>query len=277
MKKVLLAIDGSNFSKGAFEFARKMNETEPILLTGLFVPQVEYASAMSYAAPAGAIDGIPSFPYAAEEDFEEIEKNVGRFKHMCEHNGITYRVHQGDIASVMAELKKESRFADLVVIGSESFYNGEDESFRYLNFRDALHTLECPAIIVPEKFTFPDNNILAYDGSEESVFAIKEFAYLLPQLAKNSTVLVYADESPDTDLPSRDLAVELATRHYSDLTLRKLQIDPQKYFQTWMSKKESSILVCGSFSRSALSQVFKKSFAMDIIADHKIPVFIAHK
>jgi hypothetical protein len=36
MKKVILACDGSHFSEGAFEFARRLNELRPILLTGVF-------------------------------------------------------------------------------------------------------------------------------------------------------------------------------------------------------------------------------------------------
>ena len=39
MKKILIAFDGTHFSDGAFEFARRVNELQPILLTGVFLPQ----------------------------------------------------------------------------------------------------------------------------------------------------------------------------------------------------------------------------------------------
>ena len=60
MKKVLLAFDGLHFSKGAFEFARRLNELEPILLLGVFVPQVTIANLWSYAAPENAPLFIPA-------------------------------------------------------------------------------------------------------------------------------------------------------------------------------------------------------------------------
>ena len=41
MKKILLAFEGSHFSEGAFEFARKLNELSPVQLTGVFLPQIE--------------------------------------------------------------------------------------------------------------------------------------------------------------------------------------------------------------------------------------------
>ena len=56
MKKILLAFDGSNFSEGAFEFVRRLNDIQPLLVTGVFVPQVAYSNASSYS-PAAAFAG----------------------------------------------------------------------------------------------------------------------------------------------------------------------------------------------------------------------------
>ncbi|WP_301923889.1 hypothetical protein [Ferruginibacter sp.] len=42
-------------------------------------------------------------------------------------------------------------------------------------------------------------------------------------------------------------------------------------------KKKSAILVSGSYGRSGISQIFKNSFIQNIIAEHRLPVFIAHK
>ena len=42
--------------------------------------------------------------------------------------------------------------------------------------RTAVHDAECPVLIVPEDCPFPVNVILAYDGSDDSVFAMKQFA-----------------------------------------------------------------------------------------------------
>ena len=56
---------------------------------------------------------------------------------------------------------------------------GIHSSYDYL--KDVLHDVACPVLLVPEKFDFPESVILAYDGSEESVYAIKQFAYLFPE------------------------------------------------------------------------------------------------
>ena len=70
---------------------------------------------------------------------------------------------------------------------------------------------------------------------------------------------------------------ELAARHFTDLTLFKLDIAPNKYFTTWISEKRSAILVIGAFGRSSVSRLFKPSFVTDVLSDHRLPVFIAHR
>ena len=99
----------------------------------------------------------------------------------------------------------------------------------------------------------------------------------LSELASSQTLLVYANDDAEEDFPDKIQIEELAARHYSDLTLFKLDINPEKYFSLWISEKRSAMLVSGSFGRSGLSQLFKRSFVKDIVFDHRLPVFIAHK
>ena len=275
MKKILLAFDGSNFSEGAFEFVRRLNELEPVLVTGVFVPQVDFANLWSYSTATSV--GATYVPLLEEEDNELVDQNLMHFEELCEKNGIAYRTHKDFFDFALPELKKESRFADVVIISGELFYKRFLEANQFDYLRDVLHVSESPVLVVPEQYQFPDNNILAYDGSEESVYAIKQFAYIFPELAKNKTLLVYAEDEEEKMFPSKDYIVELATQHFKDLTFYKLEVNPKKYFSTWIMDRKGSMLVSGSFSRSAISQIFKKSFVADIIRNHQVPVFIAHK
>ncbi|RYG37961.1 MAG: hypothetical protein EOO01_29905 [Chitinophagaceae bacterium] len=275
MKKIILAVDGTNFSNGAFEFIRRLNEKTRLLLTGIFVPQIDYANLWSYAA---ATSGGASFiPLVEDEENEEVMANIHKFESLCQKNGITYRVHRDFFDFTLPELKRESRFADVMILSSELFYRQIINANQSDYLRHVLHHSECPVLIVPEKFRFPDNNILAYDGSPESVFAIKQFAYIFPELASNETLLVYADEDDEKDIPSKELITELVTQHYPDLTFDKPRVNPKKYFATWVEEKKGSLLVSGSFGRSALSEAIKKSFVSEVIEDHQLPLFIAHK
>lgn len=274
MKKVLLAFDGSNFSMGAFEFAKCLNEIEPILATGVFIPQVDYANLWSYAS---ATAGAGYVPLIEEGSADIVQTNILQFENACQKNGVAYRVHKDFYSFALPELKTESRFADVIILSGELFYKGVMENNQFDYLRDALHAAECPVLIVPEHYQFPANNILAYDGSEESVYAIKQFAYIFPELAKNPTLLVYADNVERKEFPSKQNIVELITQHYKDLTFYKLELESKRYFSTWTHERKGSIVVSGSFGRSVFSQMMRKSFVRDLIKDNKIPVFIAHR
>jgi nucleotide-binding universal stress UspA family protein len=143
--------------------------------------------------------------------------------------------------------------------------------------QDALNDVACPVLVVPEKFEFPESIILAYDGSDSSVYAIKQFAYLFPELCNREVLLVYASDERVKKLPDKVLIEELAARHFTKLSLLKLDIDPEKFSNTWLLEKKSAMIVSGSFGRSGLSQLFKKSFVTAVIRDHRLPVFIAHR
>jgi nucleotide-binding universal stress UspA family protein len=275
MKKILIAFDGSNFSEGAFEFARKMNELSPILLTGVFMPLIDYAALWSYSATAlGAGTFIPMLE---DDNAAAITKNINRFKDMCQSHNIEHRVHRDFSEFALPGLKKETRFADLIVLGSETFYENIGISDPDIFLKDAIHDAECPVLVVPEHFDFPEKNILAYDGSASSVYAIKQFAYVFPELTDNKTVLVYGKEDDDIFFPDEQNIEELCSRHFTDLTLFKFGVDPKKYFGLWASEKKGSIVVSGAYGRSSFSMMFRKSFVSDVIRDHKLPVFIANR
>lgn len=274
MRKVLIAFDGTQYSEGAMAFARKLNDAERISLTGLFLPLFSMSSLWSYADP---MTGATFIPTADDSETDLVEKNINRFNDFCSKYNIHHEVNKALFDFAMPELRRETRFADVVILGSESFYHnvGIEHPSEYL--KETLHFAECPVIVVPEKYNFPEKNVLAYDGSESSVFAVKQFIYLFPEFADNPTLLVTTNKT-SSDLAEQNTDIHgLVSAHFSNLSFLNLQLDPKKYFSTWMSENKNSILVCGAFSRSMISQLFRQSFVEDVLRDHQIPVFISHK
>ena len=105
MKKVLIAFEGTSFSEGAFEFARQLNNLHPILLTGIFIPQMSYAS-------------LANITEAEEDEDQKImEANKKRFEDLCLKYNMSYKLHVDDRDFVLPVLARETRFADLLLIG----------------------------------------------------------------------------------------------------------------------------------------------------------------
>jgi nucleotide-binding universal stress UspA family protein len=275
MKKILLAIDGTNYSKGAMEFAKVLNEKNRIVLTGVFIPKKDYARLWNYAG-----EGIGStffIPLIEDVDSEEIKSIIEKFEKECQNNDIEYKVHRNYDDSSIATLIKESRFADLMILGSETFYKdyGVNKVSEYLV--EALKETECPVIVLPELYKFPKCNIIAYDGSKSSMFAIKQFAYLFPEFTNNKTIIVYSKDDEANQIPDQVLLEEFAVKHFNDLTIFKNKANPTAYFNSLFLERKNALLISGAYGKSGLGSLFHKSFVSDLIQEHAIPVFIANR
>lgn len=273
MKKVLIASDGSSFSKGAFEFARRLNELQPVLLTGIFLPQTDIENFWSISTGLE----IPTYvPIMTAENKIRTQELVEQFKKDCIKHGMEFRVHETEGRFVASDIEKESRYADLLIIGSECFYDSPVLMAGNEYLERAARAAECPVVVVPEHFTFPEGLIIGYDGSSSSVYAMKQFAYLFPELTSLPTMVVYSSNS-NNDIPNLSYIEELASRHFPNLNFFKLEVDARIYFSTWMADKQNTILITGAFGRSALSEAIRKSFVSEIISEGRLPLFIAHR
>ncbi|XZF15709.1 hypothetical protein ACTHGU_06200 [Chitinophagaceae bacterium MMS25-I14] len=272
MKKLLAVFDGTHFSESTIDFAARLNETETVLLTGIFLRAVDYADILVFYA--GGLSGPLYIPEAVNES-AGIAENIKRFEDSCRKKGIEYRVHKEEGDHVLDAIRKETRYADLLLISSSLFYENMGAEGQKSYISDTLHHAECPVILMPEHCAFPESVIIAYDGSASAVFALKQFAYLFPGLSALSTLIVYASAKED-EFPDMPYIEELAARHFSDLTFFKLEAKPTKYFETWIAERGNALLVTGAAGRSRFSEVLKRSFADDVIDAYKLPVFIAH-
>jgi hypothetical protein len=272
MRKVIIPFDGGRFSESSILFSINLNKSEPIILTGIFFSKVDFLSFFLF--PPSIANVLTRPPKELEK--KDIEKNIERFVERCRSNNIEYKIHEDIDDYAIPQLTKETRFADLMIIGSEIFNSNISEKNSNSFLKDTLQHTECPVLVVPEKFYSPSQNILAYDGSASSVFAIKQFAYLFPELCNHKTILVYASEETD-DIPAQQNIEELAASHFNDLAITLLNSGGRKNFSEWVLKHENPLLISGSFGRSGFSSLFTKSFVTNIIEAHKTHVFIAHQ
>jgi len=273
MKKIVIAFDGTHFSDGAFEFVRRLNEISPVFVVGSFLPQPIPVNAWTYAEVG---DGALISDMMSKEERNTILSNIEKFDGLCNSHKIKYAVHKHLDGLSVPELLIETAFADLLILSGELFYKGfGTEPNGYME--EILRKSDCPVLIVPEKFDFPCSNILAYDGSAASVYAIKQFSYLFPMLCTNNTLLLNAGKKESREIPNEDYIEELLSTSFKDFSILKVEFDPKTYLATWLSEKPHTILVAGAYGRPLLSEIFNRSFVENIIAEHELPIFIAHK
>lgn len=272
MKQVLIVGAGQHFPKGPFTFLGEMQQQERIHARAMFFRPVDYSSLAASTA------GRNLEPLLELEDNEKelVAAHKSQFARQCELQHIPYSVHENDEQWNKATLIKESRFADLILISGELFFAEMDKNQPNDYLRQALHGAECPVLVIPENFSSVKHLFMAYDGSRESLFAIKQFCYLFPSLTDLPTQFLYVHDDVIDSIPDLESVQQFSRLKFNAMSFSKLHLKAADYFATWISEKQDVMLVSGSFGRSSLSYIGKRSFAGDIIRDHRVPVFIAH-
>ncbi|HMO31434.1 MAG TPA: hypothetical protein PKE63_02705 [Lacibacter sp.] len=274
MKKILMALDGEHFPKGAFELAAALHRSSPVLVTGVFLSPIDVSKIVAYTG----LEAVPLMPSVIEGDYsDQVKNNMELFRSRCDAEGMEYRIHNDSENLPLASLIRETRFADILFISRDSFFSNISKEQPNEYMQELLKKTECPVVLVPDNFDPPGKVMLLYDGEASSVYAIKQFAYLFPELAKLPTTLTEITATPDERLPDQDAVTELVARHYNDLTLNEMVLESKRQLTNWLITDESTWLVMGAYGRSLFSTLFKKSFADELINRVQLPVFIAHK
>jgi hypothetical protein len=272
MKKILLLCDGDNFPAGATRFIRQIREVEPVYVKGLFMNPVDFVEMI----PLGFIPVSGPYERFKQEEKQMVIKSQDDFISAFENTGIKYEIHP-HIGEWDRDLfVRESRFADLVVISEELFCSNTTKIQPNYFMIEALRSSESPVVVVPENFKCIDHLAFAYDGGKQSMHAIKQFTYLFPNLTDLPAEFVHIKEDATDKIPERALLAEYTFSHFEMQHTSKLHFDPKKYLTSWLGTRKNVFLVSGSFSRSAVSNTFNKSFSELVIAEHSCPIFIAH-
>jgi hypothetical protein len=272
MKKIVLISDGKNFSTNAFQLVKSLHQNEAFFLTGAFFHSVNYG----LLVPTTFATTAEPYLDFLEEEHAAYDRGILQFKSLCEQSDIEYGVHKKGEEWNVNELVKESRFSDLIAVSAELFFPDFFRRQPNAFLQDVLCNAECPVLVIPENISSIKRIAVAYDGSRESMFAMKMFCYVFPALTALPLNVYYWVNHTDDEIPYFDYLEEFAGRHFPNLNFRERFFDPTKYLAQCLDEDKNSMLVCGSYHRSKVSNLFKKSFAEEIIKKHSAPVFIAH-
>lgn len=273
MNKIVLPIEGGQYPADCLDIAAQLNKVSPLLLTAAIVPDVDYASLWSVPG------GFATASYLAEVGSDEIEaitETTARIKNFCKDQDIRNVVRKDQFDFALQEIRKESRFADLLLISSLNFFKNISAAQPNAYLKEMLQHSESPVLLVPEKPKLPEQVIFAYDGSASSVFAMRQFAYLFPEFCDRAVSVVHLSDKKEDTIPDAGFLLEWLGRHAYQMELLKLQIGKSEFLNNWMLERKQPWLVAGSFGRSSWSEAFTRSFITESIRKPAYPVFLAH-
>lgn len=277
MKKILAVFEGSKYSDGASKYAIEIARSTGSMLVGVFIQDLRYLNftyASLYDQPYIDITAIEN---SKEEMQEKINLNIKLFQRACDSKGVHHKVHL-DKGVPIQEVIKESVFADILVIDSHTGFSAFGEKAPDFFLKDLLTDSHCPVLIVPPQYSHFDKALLCYDGTPSSVYAIKQFAYLFPELQKMETIVVSVNQTATNHLNEGSNLKELVKQHFADTNYVVLNGDVEEELISFLKNEGNNLLiVMGAYGRNALSRLFHQSLSNRILQELNMPLFVTHE
>jgi nucleotide-binding universal stress UspA family protein len=271
MKKILVAIDAKKVNMKLLDFACYIARLTHSSLTGVFLDDAQLVETMIKEP----IPGEKKFSTTVKEMAKLVDENIHQFREACSNRETNCSVYF-ERRMPLADIIKETRFAELFIVDPEMSFKQRKEEIPSGYIKDVLTKSECPVVLAPFEFHAIDEILLAYDGRDASVYAIKQFTYLFPELTGKKLTVLEVNEAGDNLFREKGKIAELLQIHYPGIEFQLLQGRAEDELFGYLLEKKNVFVVMGAFERNMLSRLFRHSTAELIIKTINVPVFIAH-
>jgi hypothetical protein len=277
MEKILLALDAHQLNTNAIDFGCFIARLTRSKLTGIFLENILQED-MTHIPGASIPSCVDRPGLVGDEEASPagdiVSHNISRFKESCICRETTSLVHR-DRGVLLSEVVEESRFADLIIVDPIIFFSRSDRTLSPSFVKDVLLDSECPVLMAPYSFDGLDQIIFTYNGSDSSVFAMKQFTYLFPGLSAKKAIVVNVSSGDTQAIEQQFKMKEWLKAHYLDVEFVILNGDPSDELFGYLIEKKNALVVLGAYGRSMLFRFFKPSHARLIVKTINLPVFIA--
>ena len=277
MKKFLAVFDGYKMSQSTLQYAIQLTKFTDAHLVGVFLDDFIYHSYNAYEVMTTYKNYEEVFKKLNAKDEEKREKAALEFQEMCDKRGVRFSIHKNKNIAIQ-EVKRESMFADLIIINEAETFTKYKETLPTRFMKDLLGDVQCPVLVVPSAFKPIDKIILLYDGAPAALHAIKMFNYVLgnPQNLPVAVFTVKEQKNRDLQLPDSKLMREFIKRHFPKATFTVAKGDAEMEISYYLRNHSGNeLVVLGAYQRSEISRWFKRSMADLLMKELNMPLFIA--
>ncbi|PZR25515.1 MAG: hypothetical protein DI535_17660 [Citrobacter freundii] len=278
MERIMLAINAVEMKEHPIGFACDLARLTNSELTGIFLENlVEDEQLTVRNAYEGTYIGLEvdreSPEFLAKKKI--IDDNIARFSLICNTRGARSCVFR-DERSPVSEAIRESRFADLLIADADTAFSKLQKSTPSAFVKRILRATACPVIVVPENVQPVQEIIFAYDGTASSMFAVRQFTYLFPELSSIKLIVLNASEREEAEIMLPPQLEEWLRAHYTSFVFEELHGKRLEILMDFLASRKNAILVMGSYGRSRVSRLINKSAADVLMSKTFLPLFIAH-
>lgn len=269
MKSILLPAANDDFMESRLQVALDIVRRFDGHLT--LVQAQPYQAYMSVDMFGGTHFMAQAFTASAEmltKTREELDKRL-------DSEGISWdwQIYDGAMGAVIADA---ARLADIVVMSLGETGKTGANPFRALVGDVALAT-RTPVLAIPNKISAMafDRAMIAYDGGEEAVNAIRQS---LPMLQQTEAVSIFEIEEKESDFPITDAAIylsrhgiesEIITDTVKERTIEECLFDKAAQY-------DANYIVMGAYGHSRLRETILGGVTRYLMGETKVPLLLAH-
>ena len=276
MHNILIPIDPSDYTKTAYQYVLKIASHNEITVEGLaIIDNLNLAEAVStfVPLPLGNEEHLQQEEILMKDAKKKARKEIKNFKKLCETNGLECNgklmVGRPDFV-----IEEAGKYTDLVVIGMRNFFHFETSDSPEKTVSKIIHYSQAPVLMVPKEFKPVNKVLIAFDGSNPSVKAAREFAKIAWNKTYEITLLVSHSNRSQGDEMLEKLENYLTKhtnakieRQYSDKNIISVYDD--------QFAGNVDLVVCGMHSQNILQKLFVGSFPEHLINANNVPVLVA--
>ncbi len=277
-QRVLVPLDGSDYSKIATRLAIKIAQENGCTVIGIGVVDVEEIEESVMGA------GIGASYYAEHLSSHKKNKALGKindfieeFRDKCKEGKVRFETvsEAGDPVEEIIDLGKTS---DLIITGTRTFFHFETTPEPGDTLQELLEASVCPILAVPSKLTkFSGDALISYDESISAAKAMKAYVRFLSSMKKNGKVYVI---NVNDDLDDSKRVLDKVEKYFNSHGIKIEKVTkagkPRKEILEFAKNKGINTIVMGAYGQKGISRLFFGHASRNVIEDGTIPLFVYH-
>lgn len=280
MKKILLCIDGSDYTRSACGYAAWLAGAANAEVDALYVSEIWQFETPLIADFGGTIGAQPYL--ALTSQLQEIEaKKAAVLREACEsifrEQGVGQRVRfhhrTGVLVDCIEEFEEAATPADLVVVGKRGEHANFAKGHLGANMERVVRAGSVPVFVANREFRKPDKVAVAYDGSPSAKRAV-EWAMKSPVLAGVTVHVVSVARPGEEQAVAEHLAeaARLLQSRGGSVVVQALAGAPGDAIEAYVTSTGINLLLMGAYGHSAVRRFLIGSTTSELVRRCKIPV-----
>ena len=255
IKKILVAQDGSEYSKAAFDYGLWLAKRFGAGLTGIYVVDIVALEGPFFHDISASIGFEPFLNFSSKmrEVLEAKAKTImNGFEKACEDSGVSCEtvIPFGVIPN---EICEAARLADLVVMGK----HGVNEKYEHGLFgsitEGVIRKCSKPVLVVPKAFGPITKPLLAYDGSLSASKAMHTAAEWAKAL--DTPLTVVSVSRPDANGEALKDAESYIKPYAVKASYAQLKGDAPAEIERYYRESGSDLIIMGAMHHSRLVEL----------------------